>query len=89
MRTFKGEQIKKILENPGRRSSITKKNIVKLAKKCGLDIVFQVDRWGKNNEYNCKFAQDYITCITKKPSMNYSNSDFRKKTSTALKKKAV
>ena len=67
MRAINGKRVKRSLNNLGSRSNITKKDIIKLTKKWGLDIVFQGDSWGENNKYNCKFAQDYITCITKNP----------------------
>lgn len=66
MHAVRKENIKKILTNENLRTSITKKDIAKLARKCRLTVVFQVDSWGENNKYNCKFANDYITCITKK-----------------------
>lgn len=50
----------------GERSNISKKMIEKIVKKYNLKIVSQVNSWGKNNEYNCKLFNDYISEIAKK-----------------------
>jgi len=49
----------------GWRSKISKESIRALARKNNLSVIFQVDTWGKNNEFNCKLHHDYISTLLK------------------------
>ncbi len=52
--------------NEGSRSDVSKKDIKKLAEKNKLEVIYQIDSWGKKKEYNCKAHGDYISEIVKK-----------------------
>ena len=51
----------------GWRADVSKKMIIKIAEKYGLKIGYQINSWGKNNEFNVKFFNDYITELNKAP----------------------
>jgi len=53
-------------EGTGKRSNVSNKLIRKFAKKNSLIVDYQIDSWGKKNQYTVKLFRDTITRFSKK-----------------------
>jgi len=57
--------IKKYDNIAGHRADVSKEGIKKAAEKYNLKVIFQINYWGENKEFNNKLFNDYITKMQK------------------------
>jgi len=49
----------------GKRSVVSRELFASLAGRAGLEVQFQVDSWGEQNQYDCKRFNDFVTGMQK------------------------